>query len=1782
MIPDIKELNFPKINGKQYATLTHAEVDMADMGEKTITTKVKIDHDVKPDFSQDWAVVFQGEKYIMPLRKPQGSVGDTPFNTDIDLTFQHWAIYQLKRFYFCTIAEIEPGTVNPDKFIATVILNLGDFCALFSQVLGYYYKGAITIDLNPAWSYDKEPQKIDISYSKIWDVLAKLFEIFGVRWTIEPNGSTENYVIKVGYSVSSVDHIFRYGFEGGLLKIERQVQNSDISNLIIGRGSSENLPRYYFKRVPESEKGNYHEDPDWIPELANIPFEALRGATFRSYVQGWKTRHWAIEAYRREALGIAEGEAVPANDYSAPRSGAYAKWAWDKGYTDEKFDPIEFVGDTIADSSGENTVKVEVTPGYEADIEKGSSIDRYGPIFNSYDNEDVKPTLQGTGLDIAVDVEQITADSTESDTPPDVTIAVLDPAKVSVTLGKNERKRVTTTPRKSFTVEHTANLLVDAVTAEDSAVTVEQYNVKVYNAAGETVSASGIPAGRYSYEIEIDVYNTTATNKTTNVGATYVRLQDAVLANRPGGTFDIWVKNIWASSKKSGESDTAYAERIWKPILGDKEGNSANVMFTTGALALSDDYEFTIVEYPAYDTSKTYTDSEGVAHTSHWRIKLAKSDADLESLGKYVPNKERNGAAGDHFVFTGIEMTFVPYVTETEKRLDNSKKDQFSQVSDVKPTYVVSTNRVRLGEEGKPDALIRQIKVGIPVTLSDERLIGGSEVENLYITALKYTYREPTSDDAALNPDLEMTLSNDYATSINPLSALQGEVSALAKQMGSLSNVAQAVSAVGDKRYLRKDSSDRTPYNLTVGKDLTVGKYNPGVSGAVVKGDGNSELLNLILRGFLSSAKFADGFAGEGWRIWLEDGLAHLTVDELTVRKAMTVFELLIEKIRAVGGQICVSAANGKIKTVEEDEEYYYINFENANEFISYDLIRCQTFTQGHLKSYWVAVEDSDAADGVSIAKSEFEGQSAPAVGDDCVLMGNTKYANRQNLILISATEDGQPRVDVLDGVKSKSFAGCLRARLGALDGITDAAFGDDQPQGHGLYSDNVYLRGRFVLTSGEEILTRFAITEGKITSAVDSLRGDVDIPENFITNPMLADGTKGWDKLSAVGGGTVMPATVIRDSEDRPVLSLNNGGVTQTRASMKGEPEYYPTNESGLKEPVTVYLSFLCKSSTGGRISAGLYRTSRSGFVKQYTTLSVEEQLPVSNDYQLITASGLWNGEGALWIEMAGEVKVYKVTLSVDKLAARYRTLFEQSDKLIKLSAENFNDDGSVKSGSYIEQTAEEISAGVEENIDGNLRRTGIDITSGEIDLISDKVRFVDSQGNEQVFISNGIINSKAIETDSLTAGKLEMYEREADGTRAANPTVRITPESKGMHILDKSSGEIRQEFSGKEYAAKDAIFGSGGSGNIDLLSASGGYTFNATDSAPAGSDSEVEIELSSLYYTNSSASVKITAGKIQAYAKTADKTLTTDPSTIAPTVWSKAESTVSIVLRQYDSPTGSKQLLNEWVIATASATAQSRRETPLEDSGSGSSSSTYTYKGKEATDTVDCTGVSALTQGAGYLKLFLVYRAKATKNGGTASVRYGNSIINNPALAAYYATEVYVARYFGNGFCLGRKADDYVLAMYGTDGMRFEARNGNSGLRMTPSGGVQTLVSGSGSSEFWASVPRLLCRCTYTWNSSANSYTASTTSGSAVSFDGSYPTATRTNEGRVTLVLPSAWTSVFGSLAIRDNLHVAIYGRGAVTGSVINQNQSQLFLQLRNATAAADGSFRIDISLA
>ena len=488
-----------------------------------------------------------------------------------------------------------------------------------------------------------------------------------------------------------------------------------------------------------------------------------------------------------------------------------------------------------------------------------------------------------------------------------------------------------------------------------------------------------------------------------------------------------------------------------------------------------------------------------------------------------------------------------------------------------------------------------------------------------------------------------------------------------------------------------------------------------------------------------SAGQFVDGLLGAGFQLWKdEQGRTRLTLDKLTVRQTMSVMELLIEKVRSVGGQICVSAANGKIKIVEEQGDFYLITFEQENMFVQHDLVRCQTFTGKDMRSYWVEVADT-STDGIAVAKTEFE-TSQPMEGDECVLMGNTANTDRQNLVLISATEDGQPRVDVMDGVKGKTFDGCLRARLGNLDGIKDDQFpAKNQPKGNGLYADNAYLKGTFVLETGEDVKTRFEITEGKVQSALAGVRNDFLSEKGYLNNPTFASGLEKWTSenetvfflvgnrwvwansnvLSKKGDG----ASVTTDM-GRTVVRIRNKYILQKHGNLRYVPTF-PTNGDGQKEALPVYLSFFYRCARAGTLKIGFENVDKTGFA-DFDSMEVSEEIATTEGYVQYTCNGAWNGTGDFKLEFDGDIYLYMLVLSTDKIEAltyKYKTLFEQSERLVKISAAVYDKDERALQETGLIVTSK-VSGLYAIDVDGNLKsfvgagQDGVKIKAANIQL--------------------------------------------------------------------------------------------------------------------------------------------------------------------------------------------------------------------------------------------------------------------------------------------------------------------------------------------------------------------------------------------------------------------------------------------------------------------------------
>lgn len=530
--------------------------------------------------------------------------------------------------------------------------------------------------------------------------------------------------------------------------------------------------------------------------------------------------------------------------------------------------------------------------------------------------------------------------------------------------------------------------------------------------------------------------------------------------------------------------------------------------------------------------------------------------------------------------------------------------------------------------------------------------------------------------------------------------------------------------------------NDRTKGRITFEQGVVFGQEENGR----IDGKGNAELLTLVVRELLRSANYGgSGMTGNGWQIGLdEDLLSHLIVDKITVRRVMNVFELLINKVRSVGGQICVSAANGKIKTVREQGDYWHITFEQENTFVAHDLMRCQVFTGTSQKAYWVEVAGI-ANGGILVEKSEFE-ISQPEEGDECVLMGNTETANRQNLVLISASEDGHPRVDVLDGVSSKNFDHALRARLGNLDDIKDDRFPlDNQPKGNGLYADNVYLRGTFLLSTGEDIKTKLEITEGKVQSAIDSVRNDFLSEKGYLNNPTFTSGLEKWNSenetvfflvgnkwiwangnvLSKKGDG----ASVVTDM-GRTVVRIRNKYILQKHGNLRYVPTF-PTNDEGQKEALPVYLTFFYRCAKAGTLKVRFENVDKTGFAN-FNSMEIREEIAETEGYVQYTGNGLWNGTGDFRLEFDGDIYMYMLVLSTDKYEAlthRYRTLFEQSERLVKISAAVFDKDENMLEETGLITTSK-VSGLYAIDGDGNLKsfvgagQDGVKIKAANIQL--------------------------------------------------------------------------------------------------------------------------------------------------------------------------------------------------------------------------------------------------------------------------------------------------------------------------------------------------------------------------------------------------------------------------------------------------------------------------------
>ena len=604
--------------------------------------------------------------------------------------------------------------------------------------------------------------------------------------------------------------------------------------------------------------------------------------------------------------------------------------------------------------------------------------------------------------------------------------------------------------------------------------------------------------------------------------------------------------------------------------------------------------------------------------------------------------------------------------------------------------------------------------------------------------------------------------------------------------------------ADADPALFIRTSADRIVYfkalDIEALSKFFIRKDRPDEAGFLIK------FLGGLFSDYIQSMNFSSGALGEGFVIKVDSktGDSYLEVDHMLARKSATFIELLIQRLRQVGGQIILSPASMSCSKVEEYDTFYRCYFENTDgektivqEFVIGDQARSQTFNikpgvhENVSNTYYWRLVTSVGDNYIDLSKSDCDtGSAVPQAGDDIVQLGNRTDKTRQNAIVLAAYGNDTPSFRQYAGIDSYSLAG---------KEVT--AF---SPNGNKVTGD-------FILKTGVNILTQFKILEDLIYSEISKVLDEVQAKDNYLYNASFASNTNGWETKNDVRFFTVngkfllvngefysrkdAMAAIIRDG-DRNVLRILSSGIKQSNADLANKPTY----EEG-EEPKKFFISFRYRVATAGTLTIG--------FPGQ--NLHFTERLEPGEEYAMKEYSGTWDGTGDFELKFTGDIYIHSLALTENAFEDLYTKLsseIKQTAESIRLEVKELSESNNQRF-SQIEQRADSIKLSVTK-IEEDVTQLGLDINgvTEELKLYVKK----DGLGSE--------IN---VALDNISVVSQNIY---FTGDISANGNVSIQADGTIKAIGGEFSGELKGatgEFNGKVSIANNKILlDSDGSGHL------------------------------------------------------------------------------------------------------------------------------------------------------------------------------------------------------------------------------------------------------------------------------------------------------------------------------------------------------------------------------
>ena len=773
------------------------EFNDADMGESSLSATISFDKE--QNFHPDWYVIYNGEKFRLGVRKPTGKKDTSSLSTTYTLVFKSER-EDLKRYTFMDFVELGTGNPQPSSYMVSLYATLSEFVDRFNINLSYYMGERWKMVLPSDYIEDGKFVSITFDNMSLWDVLLKVYEIWSVRWRIVAQNSVLN--IQVGFPADEINHIFEYGKDNGLVSIERNNSLERIITRLRGRGGEKNLPASYF----------HSGDPDTNSFLQATFFKNLMPKSYRDYIRGYNAGSGTgSRAYNQGVADKVNGRVISPVDYVI--SDKEDLWGISYG----AIEPNEYIFPTLQ--------------GIERD---GSRLDTVIAVEEVIaDSPDIKSDRE---TEIVDDIE-IVSKGVYSPGGNDLYPSCIDPIELKKSVPFFVSKPYSTVDLKfrvdSLTMQQPSigwteevSLGSDVILSgsivlmnTDSAMVVAE--VDIANDPSVEIHAENIEPGNYSFWINLQwkssskPLGTIVTCEFSLYDIKIDQYSSPALKDGFKPTFDIWIKDIWNIPRNSDETDEDYTYRVWSPLAVSEE---MTVMFSDGLLA-GEDYKFRVVGVTAnadnlrsvivdaihLDNSMTFNGEQ-----SAWRLKLEKSESELEASGRYLPNSKQNAKAGDHFFFVNIAMPYDPYVYEAEARVEAYLDEQLSLKDKEFPSFTIAPSSIFC----KDFAEVDKLKAGSTIRVRNTSLIGDSPI-SLHIQSITKRY-----SDNKLNPDWTITLSDQIVATGSPVETLEGNINILASQVYSNKEAVKQATKQLSAVFLRKDGIDDVSYSPTIFKDI--------------------------------------------------------------------------------------------------------------------------------------------------------------------------------------------------------------------------------------------------------------------------------------------------------------------------------------------------------------------------------------------------------------------------------------------------------------------------------------------------------------------------------------------------------------------------------------------------------------------------------------------------------------------------------------------------------------------------------------------------------------------------------------------------------------------------------------------------------------------------------------------------------------------------------------------------------------------------------------------------